>query len=518
MELSKKLFFAVNRSFFQKFLKFDFFRNYKEYIFIFFKENPAFFFGLNILLGAALYFDFNFLIFFLILFFNIFFIRKYFLSLLIVFFGFFLSMSKYPDIKKIDKPIYGKGTFKILNIKKTNQFKKNLYQYKCKIINFKTKEKRYKNISAKFYSPKKLKAAFLYELDGELYSSKKYSFILKSKNLPRPTKKILSLTELRFQTKNKFFKYLKKNIKDKNVFHFLNAILLGDVDSSLLSFTFSKIGISHILAISGFHFSILILFLYFFLKLIFPIKFSYIILLILINIYFLFIGSTPSIFRSYIMASLAIVANIIDRKYSPINGLGAALFIMIFLDPMIYQNLGFQLSFLSCFAIFMIFPSVDGILEKVIKKRTLNELQGFDYLSKKAYLILRFIKSSFSLTMSVNIALFLLLLYHFSKFPILSFFYNLFIPFLITFVMFLIMITLLILVFLPFLTKPLFFINSFFISLILKVIFNPPALLSFFIRIEKIPFEFLLFYLVIIFLISIRCNIKKKSSILFNFI
>src|SRR3972149_9058542 len=170
MELSKKLFFAVNRSFFQKFLKFDFFRNYKEYIFIFFKENPAFFFGLNILLGAALYFDFNFLIFFLILFFNIFFIRKYFLSLLIVFFGFFLSMSKYPDIKKIDKPIYGKGTFKILNIKKTNQFKKNLYQYKCKIINFKTKEKRYKNISAKFYSPKKLKAAFLYELDGDLYS------------------------------------------------------------------------------------------------------------------------------------------------------------------------------------------------------------------------------------------------------------------------------------------------------------------------------------------------------------
>src|SRR3972149_1208635 len=148
MELSKKLFFAVNRSFFKKFLKFDFFRNYKEYIFIFFKENPAFFFGLNILLGAALYFDFNFL----------------------VFFGFFLSMSKYPDIKKIDKPIYGKGTFKILNIKKTNQFKKNLYQYKCKIINFKTKEKRYKNISAKFYSPKKLKAAFLYELDGDLYS------------------------------------------------------------------------------------------------------------------------------------------------------------------------------------------------------------------------------------------------------------------------------------------------------------------------------------------------------------
>ena len=503
---------------FNQYLFFLTLKKYKLHFSDFFKRAPLLYLGINLLIGISFFLFSKPYLILIFLIFNLFFLRFFFLSLLIFSSGYFLSFGKYSDLKKIDSPMQGSSILKINSVKKIKYFNKTRYVYRGTLKSFKKDGKTYKNIPISLNYTKKLNANYLYQIEGEVIPIHDYYYILKTKKPFYKLKRTFSLAEVRYKLKSQFFYFLKKKIKNNDSLNFLKAIILGETDRGFLSYSFSKVGISHILAISGFHFGILVIFFAFFLRLFFSSNLHVYILLVVVNVYFLFVGSTPSIQRAYLMINLVLISQLINRRYFPINALGAALFISLLLDPLKLLNAGFQLSYLSCFSIFLIFPIIEKNLNFLIKKRTKREEQSLDFFSQKAYMILKYLKSSIALSLAINLAIFPVILFHFHIFSFLSFIYNLFIPLSVCIIMFLLIITLMINLIIPPIASVLFDLTSKSISLLLSMISQPPVSLQYFSRVNSVSSSFVIFYLVFIFSLFIFFKAYFRTKKEFEFL
>lgn len=137
----------------------------------------------------------------------------------------------------------------------------------------------------------------------------------------------------------------------------LNSLVLGD-DSSLDDESvqlFRKWGLSHIIAISGTHVSILLTFMYFVL-----IKLSIItkekaqwFVIFFMPIYAILAGGEPSIWRASIMAIIFILFLKTKGKYSVTDVLAIVFILLIVWDPLLIYHVGFQFSFLVTFSILL---------------------------------------------------------------------------------------------------------------------------------------------------------------------
>ena len=152
---------------------------------------------------------------------------------------------------------------------------------------------------------------------------------------------------------------------------FLRAIILGDkgaLDKELKN-DFSNSGLSHILAVSGLHTGVIALIFLTLFQVILRKKNLARILTILILLYYLFLcQSLPSVNRAVTMISLVLIAKIIERKSDNLNILFAAAFIILLLNPAQILYVGFQLSFLSVFAILVFYPIFFKILHPLYNK------------------------------------------------------------------------------------------------------------------------------------------------------
>lgn len=236
--------------------------------------------------------------------------------------------------------------------------------------------------------------------------------------------------------------------------------------------------------------------------------------MILVNLYFLFLGPLISVQRAYIMILLALFAQIVNRRYFALNALGISLIIILFINPLNIANIGFQLSFLSSFAILLSFPWIEENFSKIIKKRTSLEKTELSYISRLGEKLLVYIRQCIALCISVNIFILPVILYHFHKFAYLSFIYNLFIPFLVGISMTLTILTMLFQFILPPISLAISYINSFFTKCLLNLIIYPPASLQFYLRYKNLSFEFVVSYLIAltIFFIILRYYSKNKQT------
>ncbi|NGX63988.1 MAG: hypothetical protein KR126chlam6_01411 [Candidatus Anoxychlamydiales bacterium] len=488
-----------------------------KFIAVFFRSYPALFYALFFLLGAGSYlysaiflYIFVFFIFLTILSLKNF--KNIIFAILTFIFAIFYTSFFYSDVKKIQKPVQAKGIFKIDAIKDGNNFNSRYYIYKGELKTCKTKRKKYKNIPISIFSKSKLSANFLYKIDGLLVPKNDFSFYLKKYKIQKD-KKIVSFVNLRYILKKKFQSLLKKSIFDKDAANFLYTLTTGENASSLLSYSFSKIGLQHVLAISGFHFSIFVLFFAFFLKLFIPKRYTYIILITIVTIYLLFVGPLISVQRAFIMIQMALIAPLINRRYFALNALGISMIIILLINPINISKIGFQLSFLSSFAILLAFPIIEKTLQKVITKRTYLEKQNLYPISFFADKLLTYLREALSLCFTVTIFILPVILYHFHKFSYLSFIYNLFIPFLVGIAILLVMLGFILHFTLPPIGFVINWINTYFTKLILKLITYPPASLEFYLRYKGISFEFVLIYLLIITILfaAIRYYFDKKN-------
>ena len=137
---------------------------------------------------------------------------------------------------------------------------------------------------------------------------------------------------------------------------FAKALLLGDrTDVGYeLNNAFKVTGISHIIAVSGMHVSILASVIY-----LLAAKKRWLMALLGVPAVLLFAavaGFTPSITRACVMQVLLLIALVLDRDYDPLTSLAVAAGIMLFSNPMVITSVSFQLSF-GCMAGIFLFTS-----------------------------------------------------------------------------------------------------------------------------------------------------------------
>lgn len=130
---------------------------------------------------------------------------------------------------------------------------------------------------------------------------------------------------------------------------FAKALLLGDrTDIDYETNTNFKVsGISHIIAVSGLHVSILFGLIYFLTG-----KRRFFTALLGIPVVLLFAavaGFTPSITRAAIMQILMMLALLLGKEYDPPTSLSFAALVMLFINPLVVSSISFQLSF-ACMA------------------------------------------------------------------------------------------------------------------------------------------------------------------------
>jgi len=319
-----------------------------------------------------------------------------------------------------------------------------------------------------------------------------------------PIEKSFSLAELRYQAKEGLRHFLEQKLVLPRTATLLGSLMTGDVEDRSLRYEFSRVGLQHILAISGFHFGLLIAFCSFFLSLFLPSRWKLIALLIFVNAYFVFVGSSPAVQRSWLTASLYLCGKLIGRHSTGMNLLGAALCLEVIADPLASANLGFQLSFLSCLGILLFHPPFEQSLRRFLPKRNSSQTDQLNLLSKHGYLLAASMRQALSLTLAVNIAIFPLLLYHFHQFPLLSLLYNLFFPFFLTIALFSLLVSCLVHLFIAPAASILFHITDFLTAQLLDLAAYPPLALDYSIRTLAFSAWIIPFYLFVLFCLALR--------------
>jgi competence protein ComEC len=344
-----------------------------------------------------------------------------------------------------------------------------------------------------------------YVVEGALIARGRAEYVLKVKDW-HEVPNSFSLAELRYRAKEKFKSVLGRNLSERSA-HLLGSLTTGDVEDRLLRYEFGRLGLQHLLAISGFHFAIVLSICSLFCGKMFSRKWTLVLLSIVLNSYFLFIGASAAVQRSWLIAQLYILAEWLGKKGHPLNLLGLGIIVELLIEPRAAGLLGFQLSFLSAAGILLFFRPIEQCMLWIWPKQTREELvemtRGTKLICAGAHLLRR----ALSLNFAVNLAIFPLLLFHFHQFPVLSLFYNLFIPPLVALSLF----TLCISLFFPIC----FPICDFLTSQILDFISHPPLRINYGLRIGAFPAEIALLALFLLLFVAITIDERTKNEVQF---
>lgn len=149
----------------------------------------------------------------------------------------------------------------------------------------------------------------------------------------------------------------------------VSAMLLGErnqLDHSMKS-EFSKAGIMHILAISGLHVGLILLFLntsLFFLSGTNSLRTLRTLLVVfLLWLYAWMTGFSPSVVRATMMFSFFTLGQLTSRKANSYNILAFTAFVMLMLNPYNIFEVGFQLSFIAVLSILFFYPKIYRLMQ-----------------------------------------------------------------------------------------------------------------------------------------------------------
>ncbi|KIQ94758.1 ComEC family competence protein [Anoxybacillus thermarum] len=137
----------------------------------------------------------------------------------------------------------------------------------------------------------------------------------------------------------------------RGVSAFMQALIYGersDIEPTVLS-SYQKLGLIHLLAISGLHMTLLAggCF-YLFIRFGITRERATVILLCCIPLYVILSGAAPSVMRAAMMTSCFLL---FSSRLRTLDALSAACLLLLLKDPYMIFHLGFQLSFLVCFAL-----------------------------------------------------------------------------------------------------------------------------------------------------------------------
>lgn len=230
--------------------------------------------------------------------------------------------------------------------------------------------------------------------------------ILKHNNLDRISIKI---NEYRQNIKDKI-----SNTLDSKVWPIYFSLILADssyIEKDIRD-DFANCSLSHILAVSGMHISYIIIGVSVLLNKILGKRCGRIVTIIVLILYTVLTGFTPSLARAIIMGIMTIISNLIYRRNDTWNFLFFSLFCILIYNPYLITNIGLQYSYIATIGIIIF----NKHILKILNKRS-NKLKK--------------IKESISVLISAQIALFPLIIFHTNKFGIYFIITNLIVGFII---------------------------------------------------------------------------------------
>ena len=158
----------------------------------------------------------------------------------------------------------------------------------------------------------------------------------------------------------------------------MRALLMGDKSyfSDDLKNNFQAIGVSHLVAISGMHITIitnLLLSFFFFLGFSRRPVFGGIILALILFV--VFIGTPVSAVRALLMGSLGFWAKLLGRKIQVNNLLFFTASVMLLHNPLLlFYDVGFQLSFCAVWGIFNLLPTLENFSTSIPKLAGIKQI------------------------------------------------------------------------------------------------------------------------------------------------
>lgn len=278
------------------------------------------------------------------------------------------------------------------------------------------------------HSKKHYQANHDYQITGTVHALNGCAYALNAFSW-QPIKGSFSLAEKRYQAKKWVHAYIRKHIKQRRAAHFLTGMVTGALEDRVMLQEFGNLGLSHIMAISGFHFALLTLAFHLLLRLFVPHKLEALLLIVLLTGYLLFIGDSPSIQRAWIAVMIFLLGQLFERPPQPLNSLGVALLVALILNPLSAMTLSFQLSFLATAGILLLYTPFNDLLQLWLPKRPLKKVVAYPLIWQHVYLISALIREALTLTLAVHLALLPLLLHYFHMISLNSMIYNLFFPF-----------------------------------------------------------------------------------------
>lgn len=487
-----------------------------EFLEAFWRKYPALLYGLSFFLGSIFSLERSWLIIFPLFVIwcplftpkKVLFIRLFLAFLLLV--GSFFYVTRVYNLPEIPKEgVVGEGIFEIASLSSSKTHFGSLWVFKGTLKNFGGSP----HIPVRITLTSGIKisrplANCHYLIRGRLKMREKgnYFFCLDKITPWKPVKGTFSFAESRYQAKKWVSNQIRKRIFDQRSARFLSGIATGDFDDPLMQYEFSRFGLQHIMAISGFHFAIIASILSFGLKFLFSRKTSNLFLIFLLSSYFLFLGCGPSILRAWLTISIALGGFILEKKGNGLNSLGIALLFSLLYEPFFCKNVGFQFSFIATAAILLLYPLCDQFLQSAFTSRPLSQMVTMDFFNQHGYLVLIWFRKALSLTFAVNLATLPLILFYFHKFPFLCLVYNLFFPFLVSVSMLLLLLGLIF--------PPLNSLNNIFTGIMLDFTYNMPPCMDYLLRVPDIPTWFVILHLCLVFSAAAFLEHKRVSFLL----
>ncbi|WP_276480287.1 ComEC/Rec2 family competence protein [Paraflavitalea pollutisoli] len=216
-------------------------------------------------------------------------------------------------------------------------------------------------------------------------------------------KQIFSVKKLLFDTRKKMLAILRETIPDKKQAGLAEALLIGyknDLDKPLLQ-SYINTGLVHIIAISGMHLGLIYALLLFFGSRLPSSWQRWAVpgaILVILWCFVLLTGASPSALRSAIMFSTLLIGSRLPIHQSPTNALAVSAFLLLWYDPWLCFDVGFQLSYAAVLSILLFLRPITGLLDPTNK-----------YLRQVWQLI--------ALTLAAQILTLPISLYHFHQFP-----------------------------------------------------------------------------------------------------
>ncbi len=188
----------------------------------------------------------------------------------------------------------------------------------------------------------------------------------------------------------------------------IKGLLLGDTGDiqEEVKENFQVANISHVLAISGMHIGYLILGIQIVLKNRIGKKKTKMVTIAILIFYVFITGFSPSIVRAVVMGIITIGGGLVNRKSDIWNSIAISLLGILFYNPFLILNVGLQLSYLGTIGIILFQPVILKIFESYSSKRR--------YKLKRKLEVWEKAKEMIAVSLSAQIMILPILLYHFN--------------------------------------------------------------------------------------------------------